>query len=54
VLLFKIDGATVYRFADAGEYHYFLLGDGSAINTRQSRTRAKNTAEHWDDSAVTK
>lgn len=32
-LLFEVDGAKVYRFCDAGHYHYFTNVKGSVIST---------------------
>jgi hypothetical protein len=48
VKLFVADGIVVYRFKDAGRYHYFTKA--SAINTIQSETNGKTTVE-WDDAA---
>ena len=50
VLLFTIeDGSKVYRFVDAGHYHYFIKGkDSTMINTKEKH--GKNS--YIDDSAI--
>lgn len=57
--LFEIEGSVIYRFNDAGEYHYFLIGKGDMINVRQKRTttvsdgkNTRTTTEQWDDAAT--
>lgn len=34
--LFTADGCTVYRFFDAGNFHYFVNCPGGGVSTRQS------------------
>ena len=46
--LFTIEGATIYRFMDAGHYRYFLLGDGRMTNQTTTQSAGKGTSSHDD------
>ena len=54
-LLFAKDGHSVYRFADGGRWHYFVIPDGETITTQeqvhhQGKTRR---VEKWDENTAT-
>jgi hypothetical protein len=56
-LIFTVDNVKIYRFSDAGYYHYLAIGTGKILNIKQSKiinTGKSQTVEHWDDSTIDK
>lgn len=49
--LFDVEGCTVYRFRDAGRYHYFASCPGTTINTHGSNDK---THSRFDDNVETR
>jgi hypothetical protein len=46
--LFDADGCTVYRFRDAGRYHYFATCDGSVMEG-QTHSCGKSSCSHDEE-----
>jgi hypothetical protein len=42
----------VYRFVDAGYYHYLAIGNGKILNNIQSQSNGKSTS-NWDEAVIT-
>jgi hypothetical protein len=47
-LLFDVDGCTVYRFEDAGRYHYFTNCAGTVME-QQSHQCGKTRCSHDEE-----